>query len=74
MCLAVPGQVVERNGDHANIDFGGVFRKVNVCLVDAKVDDFVLVHAGFAIQIIEEDEAKQIVELWHEMLEEEGNA
>ena len=58
------------NGDKANVDFGqGVLREVNVSLVEAKVGDYVLVHAGYAIQIIEEDEAKETLSLWNSILE-----
>jgi len=70
MCLAIPAKVMNLNGDKANVDFGqGVLREVNVSLVEAKVGDYVLVHAGYAIQIIEEDEAKETLSLWNSILE-----
>jgi hydrogenase expression/formation protein HypC len=74
MCLAVPARVIEVNGDLAKVDFGGgVVREVNVSLVDAKVGDYVLVHAGYAIQVIDEREAEETLALWREILEfEEG--
>jgi len=57
-------------GDKANVDFGqGVLREVNVSLVEAKVGDYVLVHAGYAIQIIEEEDAKETINLWNSILE-----
>jgi hydrogenase expression/formation protein HypC len=57
-------------GDKANVDFGqGVLREVNVSLVEAKVGDYVLVHAGYAIQIIEEEDAKETISLWNSILE-----
>jgi len=57
-------------GEKANVDFGqGVLREVNVSLVEAKVGDYVLVHAGYAIQIIEEEEAKETLNLWNSILE-----
>ncbi len=57
-------------GEKANVDFGqGVLREVNVTLVEAKVGDYVLVHAGYAIQIIEEEEAKETLNLWNSILE-----
>jgi hydrogenase expression/formation protein HypC len=70
MCLAIPAKVMNLNGDKANVDFGqGVLREVNVSLVEAKVGDYVLVHAGYAIQIIEEAEAKETLSLWNSILE-----
>jgi len=70
MCLAIPAKVMNLNGDKANVDFGqGVLREVNVSLVEAKVGDYVLVHAGYAIQIIEEQEAKETLSLWNSILE-----
>ena len=70
MCLAIPAKVMNLQGDKANVDFGqGVLREVNVSLVEAKVGDYVLVHAGYAIQIIEEQEAKETLSLWNSILE-----
>jgi len=58
------------DGSKANVDFGqGVLREVNVTLVDAKVGDYVLVHAGYAIQVIEEKEALETLSLWNSILE-----
>ncbi len=68
MCLAVPGRVVSINGDNAIIDFGGVTRKANISLVEAGVDDYVIVHAGYAIQILDEEEAKKSLDAWDEIL------
>ena len=52
------------DGAKANVDFGqGVLREVNVSLVEAKVGDYVLVHAGYAIQVIEEKEALETLSL-----------
>jgi len=70
MCLAIPAKVMNLNGDKAGVDFGqGVLREVNVSLVEAKVGDYVLVHAGYAIQVIEEQEAKETLSLWNSILE-----
>ncbi len=69
MCLAVPGKVLEIDGDKAKIDYGGVVREANISLVPAKVGDYVIVHAGFAIEIMDEKEAKQVIELWDEYFE-----
>lgn len=71
MCLAVPGQVTSVEGNQANVDFGGVLRKVNVSLVDAKVGEWVVVHAGFAIEKMDEEEARETLKLWGEILDQE---
>jgi hydrogenase expression/formation protein HypC len=56
-------------GEKAKVDFGeGVLRDVNVTLVDAKVGEYVLVHAGYAIQKMDEAEAKETLALWNEIL------
>jgi hydrogenase expression/formation protein HypC len=70
MCLAYPGKVVELDGDFARVDFGeGTIKEgVNISLVQAKIGDFVLVHAGYAIQILDEAEARQTLEYWREIL------
>ena len=57
-------------GSKANVDFGqGVLREVNVSLVEAKVGEYVLVHAGYAIQVLEEKDALETLSLWNEILE-----
>jgi hydrogenase expression/formation protein HypC len=69
MCLAIPARVTRVNGDKAQVDFGeGVLREVNVTLVEAKVGDYVLVHAGYAIQIVDEKDALETICLWNEIL------
>jgi hydrogenase expression/formation protein HypC len=60
MCLAVPGQILSTDGDdpltrHGRIDFGGVVKAVNLAYVpEARPGQYVLVHAGFAIAVIDE--------------------
>lgn len=71
MCLAIPARVMSVKGDKAQVDFGeGVLRDVNVTLVNAKVGEYVLVHAGYAIQKMDEAEAKETLALWNEILAE----
>jgi len=69
MCLAVPGKIVKIEGDTGDIDFGGVIRKANVTMVEAKIGDWAIVHAGFAIEILNEEEAQETLKLWNEVLE-----
>jgi hydrogenase expression/formation protein HypC len=73
MCLAIPAKVVSVRQEKAKVDFGeGVLREVNVTLVKAKVGDYVLVHAGYAIQVLDEKEAQETIRLWNEILEAEA--
>jgi len=70
MCLAVPGKILEIDGDTARVDFGGITREANVVLVpEAAVDSYVLVHAGFAIQVLNEAEAEETLSLFRELAE-----
>ncbi len=56
-------------GDKAKVDFGeGVLREVNVSLVEPRVGDYVLVHAGYAIQKMDEKDALETLALWNEIL------
>ncbi len=69
MCLAVPAKVTTINGDEAVLDYGGVKRKANISMLsDVKVGDYVLVHVGYAISKMDEEEALETLKLWDEML------
>jgi len=69
MCLAIPAKVVEVQGDVAKVDFGqGIVRDVNVTLVETHVGEYVLVHAGYAIQVIDQEAAEETLRLWEEIL------
>ncbi|MCQ5362570.1 MAG: HypC/HybG/HupF family hydrogenase formation chaperone [Candidatus Methanomethylicia archaeon] len=73
MCLAIPAKVVRIEGDRAEIEIGGVKREASLALVaDAGVNvgDYVLVHTGYAIAKIREDEAEEILKAWKEVLAE----
>jgi hydrogenase expression/formation protein HypC len=74
VCLAIPGKVIEidKNKEYATIDYGdGTKRKANVTLVDVKIGDYILVHAGFAIEVLNEKEAQETLDLFREMLSSE---
>jgi hydrogenase expression/formation protein HypC len=65
MCLGIPGQVVTTFVEHdilmGKVDFGGVFKRV--CLAhtaDVQIGQYVIVHVGFALQILDEEEARQV--------------
>jgi hydrogenase expression/formation protein HypC len=68
MCLALPGKIISIKDDSADVDFGGVIKKANITMVDAAIGDWVVVHAGFAIETMDEDEARKTIELWNEVL------
>lgn len=69
MCLAIPALIIQLNDGKAQVDFGeGVLREVNVTLVDAKAGDYVLVHAGYAIQTVDKEDALETLSLWKEIL------
>jgi hydrogenase expression/formation protein HypC len=73
MCLAIPAKIMSLEGAIAHVDFGqGVLRDVNVSLVEAKVGEYVLVHAGYAIQVLEEKEALETLSLWNDILASAG--
>jgi hydrogenase expression/formation protein HypC len=69
MCLAVPGRICSIHGDtpetrSGKVDFGGVRREINLAFVpEAAVDDFVMVHVGFGISVVDEAEAKRVWDL-----------
>lgn len=73
MCLAIPGRVIETSTDAsgmkmARISFSGTIREVCLeCVPDAVIDDYVIVHAGFAISRLSEAEAMQVIETIEEM-------
>jgi len=69
MCLGIPGKVLNIKDEMAEVDFGGVKRTVSLLLCpEVKVGDYVLVHVGFAITKLEEEEAKETLKLLEEYL------
>jgi hydrogenase expression/formation protein HypC len=68
MCLAVPAKIIELNQSRAKVEVGGITREASTALLpDAAVGDYVLVHAGFAITQVDEQEALGTLELFDEM-------
>ena len=69
MCLAVPSRIVEIKDQVATVDVDGVTREASLMLLDdVSVGDYVIVHAGFAIERIDEEIAKQTLEYMREMV------
>jgi len=63
LCLGIPGRVEEVKGDEAVVSFGGARRVVRLDLVDnVSVGDYVIVHAGFAIEVVDQDSAMSMLE------------
>lgn len=63
MCLAYPGKIVTIENMRAVVDFDGIEKKVNISLVpDVGIGDFVIVHAGFAIQILSSEDALAVLQ------------
>lgn len=72
MCLAIPGKIQSIDQKQAIVDFNGIKRKADLSfLTDAKVNDWVLVHVGFAIQKVQEDVARETYRLLHDSRREE---
>ena len=75
MCLAVPGRVLSISGDDpllrlARVDFGGIVKEINLAYVpEAGIGDYVLVHVGFAISVIDEAEAARVFQHLEELSE-----
>jgi hydrogenase expression/formation protein HypC len=73
MCLAVPGKLVSIEAGPAltrtgKVNFGGIFKEVSLAYVpEAKLGDYVLVHVGFALSIVDEAEANQVFEYLRQM-------
>jgi hydrogenase expression/formation protein HypC len=70
MCLAIPARIVELEGDKAVADaMGNRFKARTTLIPQVKLGDIVLVHAGFAITIVDEEEAKKTWQLINEFVE-----
>ena len=73
MCLAIPGKLLEINGDDpllrcGKVSFGGLVKEVNLAYTpEAGIDDYVLVHVGFAISVIDEKEAEKVFQYLDEI-------
>jgi hydrogenase expression/formation protein HypC len=76
VCIAAPAQIVEIKDNVATVDFGGVRQQAKLDLVsDVDVGRYVLVHSGYAIEVLSDQEAQESLEAWDELLkimDEEG--
>jgi hydrogenase expression/formation protein HypC len=74
MCLAVPGQIISVSNDTdplartGHIDFSGIAREISLAYVpDAKINDYVIVHAGFAIAMVDAEEAQASLQAFQDL-------
>lgn len=67
MCIAIPGKVIELNGKLGKVDFNGNIIEVNVSLVDVKVGSYVLVHAGYAVEVVKRELAEELSNLFADL-------
>ena len=76
MCLAIPALIKSINGTEAEAELGGISRKISIMLTpEVKVGDYVLLHTGYAISVIDEKEAEETLELFREIASlEEGSS
>lgn len=70
MCVAVPGKVIEINGDFAKINIMNNITEANIKLVDVKLGDYVLVHAGCVLEVMKKDAAEELLEIFEALGEE----
>ncbi|HUK27799.1 MAG TPA: HypC/HybG/HupF family hydrogenase formation chaperone [Candidatus Acidoferrales bacterium] len=66
MCLSFPGKIVAIDGDLASVDYGqdGIRKNINISLVKPQLGSYVIVQGGFAIRLLSEDEATEILNEW----------
>ena len=70
MCLGIPGKIIEIQKNIAKVDVGGVLRDISLDLCpEVATGEYVLIHTGFAIQKVDEEEAKETLELLNKMAE-----
>ena len=67
MCVAFPGKVLSIKDRSAEVDFDGNIARVNIGLVDVQEGDYVLVHAGMAIESMNEEKALGLLEIWEQL-------
>lgn len=69
MCLAIPARVVElRSGDTALVDLGGIRKEISLALVpEAHVGDYVIIHVGYALGLIDPEEAQRTLDMFDEL-------
>ena len=73
MCLAIPGKILEIEDNSAVVDFDGIKQKIIIALIqNPEIGKYVIVHAGYAIEMISEKYALESIKLWKELAEEQN--
>ena len=73
MCLAIPGKIVSIDGNSAIVDFDGIEQEVIIALVlNPEVGKYVIIHAGYAIEQMDEKDAMEAIEQWKEIAEDQS--
>jgi hydrogenase expression/formation protein HypC len=74
LCLAVPARVLKVDGDHAEVEIGGIKREASIALLSGEgvaVGDYILIHTGYAISKVSKEEAAEILATWREVMKAE---
>ncbi|MFX1326709.1 MAG: HypC/HybG/HupF family hydrogenase formation chaperone [Promethearchaeota archaeon] len=72
MCLAIPGKILKIDGNSALVDFDGIKQNVIIALIqNPEIGKFVIVHAGYAIEMMNEKDALEAIEQWKELAEDQ---
>ena len=70
MCLAVPVKIIKIDGKEADVEIGGISRRISIWLTpDVKAGDYVLLHTGYAISVVDQEEAAETLKLFEEIAE-----
>lgn len=67
MCVAVPGKVIEIQDNTAKVDVLNNICEVNISLVNPEIGDYVLIHAGYALEVMKEDMAEELISIFEEL-------
>lgn len=73
MCLAIPGKIIAIKDQLATVDFNGIKKDINISLVKVQLNDYVIVHAGFAIEKMEKEDAEKIKNVFKSSFSKQGN-
>ena len=73
MCLAIPGKIISIDGNSAIVDFDGIEQEIIIALVlNPEVGKYVIIHAGYAIEQMDEKDAMEAIEQWKEIAEDQS--
>ena len=67
MCIGIPGKVISLEDNYAQVDYSGNIIKVNIGLIEPKIGDYVLIHAGCALEVMAQDKAQELIDLYAEL-------